>query len=95
MATAVKRDARVNARLDADRAAKLEQLKRRTGESVSDLVKRGIDLVYEKEVGGEAESPLAGFYRAGFVGMFEGPGDLSERVKEEFTLALEEKYGPG
>ena len=40
--------ARVSARLDESRAAKLEYLKRTTGLSASELVRRGIDLVYEE-----------------------------------------------
>ena len=75
------RPGRVSARLDESRAAKLEYLKRTTGLSTSELVRRGIDLVYEETRRGP-RSALAVLTATGFVGSGEGPADLSERTKE-------------
>ncbi len=78
--------ARVNARLDEDRAAKLDYLKRTTGLAVSDIVKRGIDLAYE-EARRPTRSPLEILTATGFIGSGEGPADLSDRYKEELCRA--------
>ena len=73
--------ARLSARLDEDRAAKVEYLRRATGLSASELVRRGIDLVYEEARRGQRQA-LAALTATGFVGSGEGPADLSERYKE-------------
>ena len=86
------RAARVNARLDEDRAAKLEYLKRATGLAVSDIVKRGIDLAYE-EARRPTRSPLEILTATGFIGSGEGPADLSDRYKEELSVLLAAKHG--
>lgn len=94
MAIATKdKGCRVNARLDAKRSAKLDHLKRRTGKSTSELVKRGIDLLYEDEREREPTNPLQALQDAGLVGFWEGPGDLSVRVKEEYGELLGRKHG--
>ena len=84
---------RVNARLDEDRSAKLHVLRRTTGLSASDLVKRGIDLVYKKEMHGAQSNPLEILIECGFVGSGVGPPDLSERYKEELASLLAAKHG--
>lgn len=83
---------RVNARLDESHAAKLEYLKRTTRLGVSDIVKRGIDLLYE-DVRKEARDPFEILTETGFIGSGEGPSDLSERYKEELRELLDAKHG--
>jgi len=83
---------RVNARLDEDRAAKVEYLKRATGLAVSDIVKRGIDLAYE-EARRPTRSSLEILTATGFIGSGEGAADLSERYKEELGELLAAKHG--
>lgn len=83
---------RINARLDERHATKLEYLKRTTRLGVSDIVKRGIDLLYE-DVRKEALDPLLALTESGFIGSGEGPGDLSERYKEELRDLLAAKHG--
>ena len=75
---------RVSARFDESCAAKLGYLKRTTGLSASDLVRRGIDLLYE-EVRRKPRSALALLTATGFVGSGEGPAELSQRSKEYLT----------
>ena len=75
------RPTRASSRLDESRAAKLEYLKRTTGLSASELVRRGIDLLYEEARRGP-RSALAVLTATGFVGSGEGPADLSVRTKE-------------
>jgi hypothetical protein len=83
---------RINARLDRARSAKLESLRRTTRLSVSDVVRRGIDLVYE-EVEGNRRNPLDILIECGFVGSGTGRPDLSERYKEELAEILAAKHG--
>lgn len=86
------RSARINARLDEAHADKLDYLKRATGLPVSDIVKRGIDLVYE-ETRQAARSPREVLAAAGFVGAAEGPAGLSTCYKEALSASLAAKHG--
>jgi hypothetical protein len=86
-----RRHALLNARLDDDRASKLEYLRRTTGRAVSEIVKRGIDLAYE-EARRTPGSPHEILTASGFVGSGEGPEDLSVRYKGEL-LDLAAKHG--
>lgn len=83
---------RINARLDERRSAKLEYLKRTTHLGVSDIVKRGIDLVYE-DVQRETRDPFEILTETGFIGSAEGPIDLSGRYKDELHELLAAKHG--
>jgi hypothetical protein len=65
----------VHARLGPEERAQLEKLKKVTGETETALVKRGLRLVYEREMRArrsvlEVAGRLAGRYRG-------GPADLS------------------
>lgn len=86
-------DRRINARLDPDRKAKLELLREATGESVTDLVKAGIDLLWERQQRRSRRSALRVLRDAGFIGAGEGAEDLSESYKEHLAAGLAEKYG--
>lgn len=83
---------RINARLDERHSAKLEYLKRTTRMGVSDIVKRGIDLVYE-DIQKETRDPFEVLSQTGFIGSAEGPSDLSGRYKEELRKLLAAKHG--
>jgi len=83
---------RINARLDERHSAKLEYLKRTTRMGVSDIVKRGIDLLYE-DVQKETRDPFEVLAETGFIGSAEGPSDLSARYKEELPGLLAAKHG--
>jgi hypothetical protein len=83
---------RINARLDDGRSAKLEYLKRTTHLGVSDIVKRGIDLMYE-DVQTRTRDPFDVLTQAGFIGSAEGPEDLSGRYKDELRELLAKKHG--
>lgn len=84
---------RINARLDESRSGKLEFLRRATGLSVSEIVKRGIDALYDEQRRGNVDAARI-FERTGFIGSGAGPGDLSERYKEELAEILAAKHGP-
>lgn len=66
----------VHARLDARDRARLDELKRLTGESESALVKKGLRLVHDREVRTHRKQnalTIAGK----LVGKYRGPSDLS------------------
>ena len=84
----------VTARLDESRAGKLEDLKRSTGLSVSEIVGRGIDGLYDQLQRGGADA-LEILERTRFIGSSEGPGELSERNEEALTEALERQHREG
>lgn len=64
----------IHARLDADARAGLDELKRRTGQSESELVRRGLQLVANEERSRATALSLAGRSAGRFKG---GPADLS------------------
>jgi hypothetical protein len=92
MTTLERHPARINARLDEGHAAKLEYLQRATRLGVSDIVKRGIDLLYEEVRKGSGD-PLEILTETGFIGSGEGPANLSARYKEELRDLLAAKHG--
>jgi hypothetical protein len=83
--------ARVNARLDAKQSRRLEHLSKMTGATVSDVVKRAIDLYYEAMI---RERPSAAelMQKEGFVGGAAGAVDLSETYKTLLHEVLAAKH---
>jgi hypothetical protein len=81
---------RVNARLDAQHAGKLEELARASGGSVSDVIRDAIDHYHAVKSGS-----LPGGRKAleKLVGFAEGPADLSSRYKSALTESLSRKHG--
>ncbi len=81
--------ARLNARLDAAVAKKLEYLKKRTRQSTTDVVRRSIELYYDSVA--KNDEALELLEQSGFIGCAEGPRDLSKRYKAELMRILAEK----
>jgi len=81
---------RINARLDADLARKVEALRKRTGKSTTEIVKASLESYYVS-VTREA-NPAA--LLADLTGCAEGPRDLSESYKSELTSSLSRKHRP-
>ncbi len=84
---------RVNARLDADRMGKLEQLAKTTGLSISDVIRDAIDhYAAAKQVqnGPSAYEIMQGI---GFIGCAKGPKDLSANYKKYLAEGLQRKHG--
>ena len=80
---------RINARLDARRAGKLEELARATGVSMSDVIREAIDHYH-------ASLPRGGKGRIALrklVGSAQGPRDLSRRYKRYLAKDLNDKHG--
>ena len=81
---------RINARLDARRAGKLEELARATGDSVSDVIRDAIDHYHASLPGGAAKGRKA---LQKLVGSARGPRDLSRRYKRYLAMGLAAKHG--
>ena len=84
---------RVNARLDPSRMAKLEQLAKATGLSVSDVIRDAIDHYAEAHRSANAPSAYKIAQRVGLIGCGSGPADLSVNTKQNFAKVLQKKHG--
>jgi hypothetical protein len=71
---------RVNARLDDDHSRKLEVLTRLTGSTVTDVLKRAIDLYYET-LGRDRRRAAEVLEEQRFIGAAAGDPNLSETYK--------------
>ena len=81
---------RINARLDADLAGKIETLRKRTGRSTTAIVKASLESYYVAVTRADNPSVLL----SDFVGCASGPSDLSRSYKVELTKALQRKPRP-
>ena len=83
---------RVNAKLDAERAAKLHQLQSSLRVSASEVVRRALDVLHRQQCeGGGARTQALLF--SDFVGCAQGPERLSSGYKQHLMQALEGKHG--
>lgn len=82
---------RINARLDDEHAGKLSYLMKATESSVSEVVKRAIDLYYS-ELQTQQVKPVNIWKRSGFIGCCEGPDEISERYKDAFREIVAAKH---
>jgi hypothetical protein len=80
---------RVNARLDAETAAVLEQLVRVTGLSVTDIIKRA--LLREAEAAATPVQPVVEAFAA-LIGCFDGGADLSSQARQIVPESLARKH---
>jgi len=83
---------RINARLDDERASKLEYLRATTGQTLSDVVKEAIDHYYA-EVSGAAVRASEVLARNGFIGCADGDEGLSADYKRLLSESLDAKHG--
>lgn len=83
--------ARINARLDEELARKLDELRRRTGRSTTELVRASIEAYYEAERKRQHPSELL----AELVGVGDAGAELSSDYKELLRLGLEHKLPKG
>jgi hypothetical protein len=81
---------RISASLEPSLARKVAAVQRRTGKSVTDIVKESIETYCDTQLS-EAGSTLDALMATGFVGCAEGPEDLSERYKTDLASSLEGK----
>lgn len=81
---------RINARLDAALARKVERVSRESGQSVSALIKAALEAYCDRadERTPDAKTILGSF---GFIGSSMGSRDLSTTYKLELTRSLASK----
>ena len=82
--------ARINARLDDELAAQVEELRRLTGKTFTELVEAALRAYYAQLHEASAR-PAAAFRRAGFVGVGAGPRNLSRDYKKHLSASLGRK----
>ena len=85
---------RISARLDDHRAEKLRQLRISTQFSISETVRRAIDLLHRQQVK-RSRKKVDGLLSSDFVGCAEGPEDLASNYKQYLTRSLDGKHGAG
>lgn len=84
---------RISVRLDPERATKLQELARQTGQRTTEIVKRAIDLYHEREMA-PSERPYDILMRTGFIGgAASGDPDFSTDYKRYVHEYLDRKYG--
>ena len=81
---------RINARLDPEHSQKLEQLRKYTKLSVSDIVKRAIDVMYAQQTA-DPKMKLKTLLNSDFIGCFSDEPDLSENSEDIAQRILSNK----
>jgi predicted transcriptional regulator len=81
---------RINARLDAELARKLDELSARTGKNASAVIKAALEAYYERMHAGDAGPKLA-LERAGFIACGSAAADLSTTYKASLSQSLGSK----
>ncbi len=74
-------------------AAKLDYLRRTSGLTVEELLRQGVDRLYEEARAGEEDS-LRVLKESSFIGCGAGPEDLSESYKSYLSESLATKHDP-
>ena len=82
---------RINARLDDEHMAKLEQLKEQLHFSTTEVLKLAIDDLYQQQVT-QSRSKIHQLLSSDFIACGEAESDLSAKHKEYLTHSLTDKY---
>jgi hypothetical protein len=82
-------NARISARLDDETRTRLERIQAQTGKSVTQVVSEAI-AIYDRKLDTETLTGNRGLLS--LAGLFNGSPSLSERVKDEFAEALDDKF---
>jgi metal-responsive CopG/Arc/MetJ family transcriptional regulator len=81
---------RINARLDAALAAKVEELCKRSGKSASAVIKAALESYYEL-TSAEKQSAKSVLTQTGFIASASGSRELSATYKSVLTDSLKSK----
>ena len=82
--------ARINARIDAELARKLEALRKRTGQTSTEIVRASLESYYAAVT--RAENPAV--LLADLIGCASGPVNLALDYKRALTKSLRRKHRP-
>ena len=83
---------RINARLDEQAEKQLAFIRSTTRQSVTEVIKRSLDLYYQ-ELKGQEGVGTRKLMQSDFIGCAEGPEDLSVDYKRYLSQGWDEKYG--
>lgn len=81
---------RINARIDDELSRQLEELRRRSGQTLTEIIEAAI-RAWTREQLGKRPSAAEVFASTGFIGSGEGPRDLARNAKKHLTESLKRK----
>ena len=81
---------RINARIDDELGRQLDELRRRTGQTATEIIEAALRAWATEHL---EQRPLAAkiFASTGFVGSGQGPVDLARNAKRHLTQSLKRK----
>ncbi|MFN0250733.1 MAG: ribbon-helix-helix domain-containing protein [Kofleriaceae bacterium] len=82
--------ARINARLDKDLAAKIEEIRRQTGMTITEIVEAAL-VAWTTQGPASTSGPARAFATAGFIGSGTGPRNLARDAKRSLRRTLRSK----
>lgn len=81
---------RINARLAPELAAKVEEIRRQTGMTVTEIVEAAL-VAWTAEAEASRSTPPRAFAAAGFIGCATGPRTLARDAKRSLRESLKSK----
>ena len=81
---------RINARLDPELAAKVEEIRRQTGMTITEIVEAAL-VAWTAQGAASRARPARVFAAAGFIGSGTGPRHLARNAKSALGQSLKRK----
>lgn len=81
---------RINARIDDELGRQLDELRRRSGQTLTEIIEAAI-RAWTRDQLGERPSAAEVFASTGFIGSGKGPRDLARNSKKHLTESLKRK----
>ena len=81
---------RINARLDPELAAKVEEIRRQTGMTITEIVEAAL-VAWTAQGTASKAGPARAFAAAGFIGSGSGPRHLARNAKKALGQSLKSK----
>lgn len=81
---------RINARIDDELGRQLEELRRRSGQTLTEIIEAAI-RAWTSEQLGKKPSAAEVFASTGFIGSGDGPRDLARSSKKYLSESLKRK----
>jgi len=80
---------RVNARIDAELSRQLDELRRRTGQTLTEIIEAALRAWTRDQLKDPSAAEV--FASTGFIGSGNGPRDLARNTKKYLTGSLKRK----
>ncbi len=81
---------RINARIDDELSRRVDELRRRTGQTVTEVIEAALQA-WTRDQTAERPSAAEVFASTGFVGSGKGPRDLARNAKKHLSESLARK----